>query len=300
MTLKQAEYLISIAAHGSITKASKEMFVAQSSLSSTIKEVENEYGLEIFRRDSRGVELTMPGREFIEDLQHMLDQFGYINEKYRKRPQTDVFLSVSTQHHICGDGAFLRLANLYEGNNFALGYLEGNTEQVLGEVETGVSEVGLLFYFLSTKNIVIQDLRNRGMVFNHIAYRKPHLYVHRSHPLAGRVSVTTEDLRHYPSITYDAGGSGASLYTSNLRRASPRMQIYRVNDRAGAYTIMRKQMAYATGTGYQSEDQGYADIVSIPIEGSDGLEVGWLVKDKQRLSDPAEHFIELIKQLYVQ
>ena len=300
MTLKQAEYLIAIARHGSITRASKEMFVAQSSLSSIIKEVEKEYGLEIFRRDSKGVELTMPGREFIEDLQHMLDQYGYINAKYHRPPQTEVFLSISTQHHICGEGAFIRLADLYHGDNFRLGFREGSTEQVLGEVETGVSEVGLLFYFLSAKNIVIQDLRNRGMVFNHIAYRKPHLYAHCSHPLAGRVSVTTEDMRHYPSISYDAGGSSASLYTSNLRRATPRMQSFHVIDRASAYTIMRNTLAYATGTGYQSEDPAYADIACVPIEGSAGLEVGWLVKDKQHLSDPAQQFIALLKQLYVQ
>ncbi len=55
MTLQQAKYLLSIKQHGSVTRASKELFVAQSSLSATIKEVEKEYGLELFRRRGAGL-----------------------------------------------------------------------------------------------------------------------------------------------------------------------------------------------------------------------------------------------------
>lgn len=298
MTLKQAEYLVAIVRHGSITKASKELFVAQSALSAAIKQLEKEFNLIIFCLGSKGVELTMAGREFAEDIQHMLDQCEYVTEKYSKPPQEIISLSVSTQHHICGEGAFLRMAELYQKNNFRLAYLACNTETLLDNVENGVSDFGLFFYYLSVKNIVIQDLRNRGMLFNHIAYRKPHIYVHNSQPLASQAFVLAGDLHHYPSISYDASGSGASLYTATLRRASPHMQTYYVNDRASAYTIMRKTDAYATGTGYLPEDEAYTDIVSIPIEGKESLEVGYIVKGKYNLSEAAEKMISFIKQMY--
>jgi DNA-binding transcriptional LysR family regulator len=298
MTLQQAKYLMAIIRLGSITKASKEMYVAQSGLSSIIKEVEQEFGIQIFRRSNRGVELTLQGREFAEDLQHMLDQYDYIQEKYSHLAEEEVRLCVSAQHHVCGEEAFLKLVSGYQAKSFRFGYMKVNTERLLEDVEGGASDLGILFYYLDVKSILIQELRNRNLIFNHIAYQPPHIYVRRGHPLTDKTSVTTEELCDFPHISYDTTGTGASLYTATLRRANVSRQTFYMTDRATAYTILRRTDAYAVGAGFLSADDADMGIQCVPVKCDETLEVGWIYRDKQQISDVAQSFIALLKQFY--
>ena len=58
MTLQQLRYVISIAKNKSMNKAAEELFVSQPSLSSSIKDLEDEIGIELFLRTNRGVLIT--------------------------------------------------------------------------------------------------------------------------------------------------------------------------------------------------------------------------------------------------
>lgn len=73
MTLQQLKYAIAIASNKSMNKAAKELFISQPSLSGTIKELENEIGIEIFIRSNRGIVITPEGEEFIGYARQVLD-----------------------------------------------------------------------------------------------------------------------------------------------------------------------------------------------------------------------------------
>ena len=65
MTLNQLRNVIAIADTGSMNEAAKKLYIAQPSLSQSIKELEKEIGAELFRRGNRGVFLTVEGEEFL-------------------------------------------------------------------------------------------------------------------------------------------------------------------------------------------------------------------------------------------
>lgn len=65
MTLQQMKNILTIAQEGSITKASRILFRAQSNLSNMIREVEKELHITIFDRTPSGVKLTLQGEQFI-------------------------------------------------------------------------------------------------------------------------------------------------------------------------------------------------------------------------------------------
>ena len=65
MTLQQLHYAITISETGSLNKAAEVLYVAQPSLSASMKELEKELGITIFHRSGRGVSLTSDGLEFI-------------------------------------------------------------------------------------------------------------------------------------------------------------------------------------------------------------------------------------------
>lgn len=76
INLKYAPAIMAIVQEGSITAASKKLFVSQPALSQTIRQVEEELGAPIFNRDTRHIELTYVGKLYIESVRQiqMIDQ----------------------------------------------------------------------------------------------------------------------------------------------------------------------------------------------------------------------------------
>ena len=76
MTLQQLKYVIGIAETGSFNKATEKLYVSQPSLTSTIHDLENELGIQIFNRTGRGVTLTNDGTEFLSSAKQLY--FNYL------------------------------------------------------------------------------------------------------------------------------------------------------------------------------------------------------------------------------
>ena len=77
MKLLQLRYLIQLAETGSFTKAATKLNVAQPVLSRQIKQLEQELGVALFRRNGRGVEPTAAGQELVR---RSVTVFQYLSE----------------------------------------------------------------------------------------------------------------------------------------------------------------------------------------------------------------------------
>ena len=84
MNLLHLKYVVCIAENGSINKAAEELHVAQPNLSRVVREMENELGIQFFRRSSRGMMLTPDGELFVSQAHKILEQV-------EKEPQSSVF-----------------------------------------------------------------------------------------------------------------------------------------------------------------------------------------------------------------
>ena len=65
MRLGQLEYFIKIAECGSFSKAAKELYISQPTLTKSIANLEAEYDIQLLERASKGIRLTPKGREFL-------------------------------------------------------------------------------------------------------------------------------------------------------------------------------------------------------------------------------------------
>ena len=98
MTLQQLRYAITIADSTSMNEAAKQLFISQPSLSSSIRDLEEELGMELFIRSSRGITLTPEGNEFIGYARQVMEQY--------RRASSDktltVFVSTASPYKFCG------------------------------------------------------------------------------------------------------------------------------------------------------------------------------------------------------
>lgn len=299
MTLQQIRYLKCVTESGSISKAAKRLYIAQSSISSAIKDIESEYGITIFQRNSKGVVLTREGEELLVDLERIMDQMEFIEEKYKKKNMENQRLCISTQHHICGFDTFLKLLNTMKNIHYRVGFLECKTQEILENVEKGISDVGIIFYTKTGKNAMIQKLKEKDLTFHHIIYQKPHIYIRKGHPLCEKSFVQTDDVIKYPFVTYDQTFNNSSIFTDSIIPNNKINQVIYITDRASAYSILRSTDAFLVGSGYLSGDANYSDIISISIQDADNIEIGWISKSKYALSDITAQYINLMMESYV-
>ena len=81
MDTKQLEYFFEIIKYGSFTAAASHLYTNQSTVSRKISELESELGAELFKRNSRVLELTEAGKLFCEEGKEILKRFNTLRNK---------------------------------------------------------------------------------------------------------------------------------------------------------------------------------------------------------------------------
>ncbi|AXT59762.1 LysR family transcriptional regulator [Aquimarina sp. AD10] len=79
MTIQQLKNVIVLSEKLNFTRAAEELNIVQPALSRQIKQLEEEIGIVIFKRDKRNVEHTTAGIYFIKEIKKLLSQFDRIN-----------------------------------------------------------------------------------------------------------------------------------------------------------------------------------------------------------------------------
>src|SRR5205807_5918157 len=85
MELRHLRYFIAVAEAGSLTVAAEEkLHTSQPSLSRQIRDLEEEIGAQLLKRNARGIELTPAGRAFLDQARSALSQVEAATEAARR------------------------------------------------------------------------------------------------------------------------------------------------------------------------------------------------------------------------
>ena len=296
MTLKQILYVRAVSKAGSIGKAAEALFISQSSLSESIQNLEREYDMVLFERTSRGISLTRQGEEFLKDTQLLSNIYQDLDDKYKNRKSEREHFCVSSLHHVSGIDAFEHIVSQPKNQKYHLGYFEGNMDQ---DVETNRSDVGVLFFTSDSRSTIIKACNRRNIFFQHMKYDLLHIYVHKTHPLAGRGSVTLAEIQQHPFISYEECHPSSARFTPTRRQWDPQQQIISVSDRAMAYSVLALGSAYVTGSGYLTQEDCRRSLVTAPITDLGQIEIGYICNPARALSELALEYIEWLKKITV-
>lgn len=84
MNEKHIQYVLTVVKEGSITAASKKLYVSQPSLSQTIKLIERDLGAEIFNRRTIPISLTLAGEKYVEAACQVENIKNCLHEEIRR------------------------------------------------------------------------------------------------------------------------------------------------------------------------------------------------------------------------
>ena len=160
MTLMQLKYVITVAGESSLNVAAKKLFISQPSLSTAIKTLEKEIGIEIFRRSKSGIVLTPEGQEFVGYARQVVEQYDLLDAKYIEKRNIKKKFSVSMQHYTFAVNAFVEMVKHYGMDEYEFAVNETKTHEVIDDVRNCISELGILYLndFTLCSGIICEEL----------------------------------------------------------------------------------------------------------------------------------------------
>lgn len=70
-SLRKLRYFVAVAESGKVTQAAVDLNVSQSSITTGVREIEDELGVKLFERQAQGMVLTREGTRFLDRVRHV-------------------------------------------------------------------------------------------------------------------------------------------------------------------------------------------------------------------------------------
>ncbi|MBP2436138.1 LysR family transcriptional regulator [Microbacterium amylolyticum] len=290
ITLQQLRYFVEIAAEGSITAAADLLYVSQPTMSAAMKDLERRVGRALLVRSVRGVTLTEDGTEFLGYARQVVEQAELLEQQYLGRPPSRRLLAISAQHYSFVVDAFVRMVRASDAPEYAFTLRETRTWDIIEDVRTLRSELGVLYRNDFNRNVIDKLLRESGLAFTPLFRATPHIFIARSNPIAGRERVTLDDLEDLPRLTFDQGANNSFYFAEEILSTRSAKQDIRVSDRATIFNLMIGLDGYTISTGIVSDDLD-PSIVAVPLDVDERIEIGWIGHSSSALTGQAERFV---------
>ena len=297
MTLKQLQYIVTVAETGNITEAARRLFLSQPSLTASIRELEKEYGITIFFRSNKGIELTPEGEEFLGYARQVIEQTDLIEERYAGKSAGKQRFCVSSQHYSFAVEAFVRLLREYGGNRYEFHMRETQTYEIIEDVAKLRSEVGVLYLNRFNETVIRKTLRDNGLSFTPLFTAKPHVFVGKDSPLAKKKLIRPEDLVSYPRLSYEQGAHNSFYFSEEIMSTADSDRELVVCDRATLFNMLIGLNGYTICSGVISEELNGPNIVARPLDIDDYMEIGYILPDAIRPSALTQHYIGILTEL---
>lgn len=295
MTLQQLKYAVKVAEKLSINEAAKELYISQPSLSNAIISLEKELQLTIFLRTSRGVTVTNKGREFLGYAQQVLMQTQLLESKFVKSGSSKQRFCVSSQHYLFVANAFVELVREYGLDEYEFSLYETTTHEVIENVRTLFSEMGIIYLSNYNESVLRKILSESDLIFTELYRATPHVFLFKEHPLASRKIIELDELDEYPRIAFNQGQYSAFYFSEEiLSQRAVKKSIY-VSDRAAVVNFIIGLNGYCISSGIFPKYLHGDDIIAVPLNADEKIEIGTIVHKDTSLSELGEKFYEALK-----
>lgn len=296
MTLTQLRYAITVSDAKSMNEAAKELFISQPSLSTAIKELEEEIGVELFRRTNRGIAITPDGEEFIGYARQVVEQYQLIESRYVSKEKVKKKFSVSMQHYTFAVSAFVELVKKFGMDQYEFAVYETKTYEVIQDVKNFKSEIGILYLNEFNRKILTKLFSDNNLEFCDLLKCHIYAYLWKGHPLAQRERVTLEELSDYPCLSFDQGNNNSFYFAEEVLSTYEYKQLIKAHDRATLLNLAKGLNGFTLCCGIICEELNGSDYCAVRLESDEIMTIGYLKRKGIPLSTLGKKYLEEISK----
>jgi LysR family transcriptional regulator, transcriptional activator of the cysJI operon len=294
MTLNQFALFVAVAKYASLTKASAELRVSQPSVSQQLRQLELHYGAKLYRRLSKGIEITEAGRLFLRQVTPILQLVAKLGNSGKPAPAENLARQVLTIGGTFSASAVLLptlLARLQQRHPRAeLELRTGRSAHLERSVLSGAMDLAVTAGPAHSDELVSEPLRREKVV----------LFVPAKHRFAKLGKLKLSDLVEEPFII--RGGKNISGVAERVvRQLRDRGLNINVGLRCEEPAMVKAAVRQGMGVGVAFEETVKApvrrrefEILNIP-----GLKLAGqsfvIYARKTPLSPLAQEFLELLR-----
>lgn len=203
MELRYLKYALETERAGSISKAAQNLFMAQPNLSNALKELEASVGITIFKRTSRGVEVTQDGKEFLDYVRGIVDQVDNLEMLYRPHGKNAVRLRIgsvrsSNVSHLVAD----YINSIPRTSPMRIEFKETAPFELLHLIEANEIDLGMISLPLQHKPYFTFLMKSKNITALPIRQMPIYLLMSAEHPLAGVEPIDISMLAGYTEVVH--------------------------------------------------------------------------------------------------
>jgi DNA-binding transcriptional LysR family regulator len=208
MTFEQLAIFVAVAEREHLTKAAAAIHLTPSAVSASIRNLEQHYGVELFHRIGRRIELTSTGRIFLDEARTLLARSRSVELMLSElggmqRGSLSVFASQTIASYWLPP-RLMAFHNDFPGIELQLTI--GNTRTVADAVITGEADIGF----------VEGELDEPALAASIVAHDELVVVVGPSHPWAGRQALTADDIKDGQWVMREVGSGTRSAFEETL------------------------------------------------------------------------------------
>lgn len=194
MEWQQLEYFQTLAKIKNFTKAAEELALTQSALSRSIAKLEEELGVPLFERKTRGVELNQYGEVFLQYVNRAMQEITLAKQELKDLIDPFHGLISLAFIHTLGSSFVPELISAfrvqYPGIQFQL--VQDSTKKIMAQLESGEIDLG----FCSPNN-AYDPIKTLPIVDEELF-----LIVPKNHRLSNKQEVELQEVASEPFVTY--------------------------------------------------------------------------------------------------
>lgn len=296
MTLQQLKYVITVASAGTITEAANALYISQPSLTNSIHELEKEMNITIFNRTNKGISLSQEGEIFLGYARQILEQATILEDKYKGNKGGKKQFCVSTQHYSFAVNAFVDLIKEYGQDEYDFSLRETQTYEIIEDVARLKSEIGILFLNNFNEIVLTKIFKSQDLEFHPLFVAKPHVFISRRHPLAGKSLITNEELQSYPYLSFEQGEHNSFYFSEEIFSVSERKKNIRVRDRATLFNLLIGLNGYTVCSGVIDKKLNGKDIIAVPLADESDMQIGYITHRRGMISRLGTSYLNALQK----
>lgn len=299
MNLKQLEAFVHVAEGGSFSKAAKELFLTQPTVSAHISSLEKELNVRLFIRNTKEVNLSDDGRELYKYAKQMIDLQKKIEERFSAKKEAGKHCisiaasSIPAQYLL--PKVLLRFNEKFPDEQLKI--IESDSSEVVTKVVDHMVDVGFTGTVLEKKHCKYLPFYKDELVIVTPATEK---YIELQIASVDDISW----IKNEAFIMREEGSGTRKEAEKQLQNAGISVESLNIIASIGNQEAIKKSVRQGMGISVMSrlaaEDEIEAGkLLIFTIPGAyEGRDINLVYNKNYELSRSAERFIKVVKEVY--